>query len=70
MKSSVEEYTETLKDVKATDANITILRNIRISISGKPRRLVDVSDLRTTEDPHLIELLVFNTEHIELLTEN
>ena len=68
-KSSVEEYTETLKDVKATDANITILRNIRISISGKPRRLVDVSDLRTTEDPHLIELLVFNTEHIELLTE-
>ena len=25
MKSSVEEYTETLKDVKATDANITIL---------------------------------------------
>ena len=69
MKSSVEEYTETLKDVKATDANITILRNIRISISGKPRRLVDVSDLRTTEDPHLIELLVFNTEHIELLTE-
>ena len=69
MKSSVEEYTETLKDVKATDANITILRNIRISISGKPRRLVDVSDLRPTEDPHLIELLVFNTEHIELLTE-
>ena len=69
MKTAVEEYVEVLKDIKATDANLTVIRNIRISISGKPRRLVDVADLRKTEDPHLLELLVFNTEHIELLVE-
>ena len=69
MKTAVEEFIDVLKDIKATDANLTVIRNIRISISGKPRRLVDVADLRKTEDPHLLELLVFNTEHIDLLVE-
>ena len=69
MKTAVEEYVDILKDIKATDANLTVIRNIRISISGKPRRLVDIADLRKTDDPHLLELLVFNTEHIDLLIE-
>ena len=69
MKSAVEEYKEIVKEVKATDANLTIIRNIRVSIQGKPRRLVDIADLKKTEDVHKIQLLVFNTDHIELLTE-
>ena len=68
MKSAVEEYKEIVKEVKATDANLTIIRNIRVSIQGKPRRLVDIADLKKTEDVHKIQLLVFNTDHIELLT--
>ena len=69
MKTAVEEYVDILKDIKATDANLTVIRNIRISVNGKPRRLVDVADLRKTDDPHLLELLVFNTEHIDLIIE-
>ena len=69
MKAAVEEYVDILKDVKATDANLTVIRNIRVNISGKPRRLVDIADLRKTDNPHLLELLVFNTEHIEFLTQ-
>ena len=69
MKTAVEEYIDILKDIKATDANLTVIRNIRISVNGKPRRLVDVADLRKTDDPHLLELLVFNTEHVDLLVE-
>ena len=69
MKSAVEEYKEIVKEVKATDANLTIIRNIRVSIQGKPRRLVDIADLKKTGDVHKIQLLVFNTDHIELLTE-
>ena len=68
MKSAVEEYKEIVK-VKATDANLTIIRNIRINIQGKPRRLVDIADLKKTDDVHKLQLLVFNTDHIELLTE-
>lgn len=69
MKSAVEEYKEVIKEVKATDANLTVIRNLRINIQGKPRRLVDVSDLKKTDDVHKLQLLVFNTDHIELLTE-
>ena len=43
MKTAVEEYIDVLKDIKATDANLTVIQNIRVSISGKPRRLVDVA---------------------------
>ena len=68
MKSAVEEYKEIVKEVKATDANLTIIRNIRINIQGKPRRLVDIADLKKTDDVHKLQLLVFNTDHIELLT--
>ena len=69
MKSAVEEYKEVIQEVKATDANLTIIRNLRINIQGKPRRLVDVADLKKTDDVHKLQLLVFNTDHIELLTE-
>ena len=69
MKSAVDEYKEVIKEVKATDANLTVIRNLRINIQGKPRRLVDVADLKKTDDVHKLQLLVFNTDHIELLTE-
>ena len=58
-----------LKTLKQQTLILPIIRNIRVSISGKPRRLVDVADLRKTEDPHLLELLVFNTDHVDDLCE-
>ncbi len=69
MKASIEDYEEILKEVKAADANLTLLKGIRINIQGKPRRLVDVGDIKKTENENLIQILVFNTEHIPLLTE-
>ena len=32
MKTAVEEYIDVLKDIKATDANLAVIRNIRIPI--------------------------------------
>ena len=56
MKTAVEEYIDVLKDIKATDANLAVIRNIRISVSVKPRRLVDVADIRKTyENKRLIQ---------------
>ncbi|MBC11105.1 MAG: hypothetical protein CMP32_04245 [Rickettsiales bacterium] len=69
MKAAVEDYSEIISEVKSTDANLTIIKNIRVNIQGKPRRLVDVADLKKTDDPHLLQLLVFNTDHIEVLSE-
>ena len=69
MKAAVEDYSEIISEVKSTDANLTIIKNIRVNIQGKPRRLVDIADLKKTDDPHLLQLLVFNTDHIEVLSE-
>tara|TARA_B100000524_G_scaffold88701_1_gene41454 strand:- start:4 stop:603 length:600 start_codon:yes stop_codon:yes gene_type:complete len=65
MKAAVEDYVEVLKSVQASNANMALIKAIRITISGKPRRLVDVGDLRTKEDDeNKLEVLVFNTDHI------
>ena len=45
------------------------LKGLRISVQGKPRRLVDVGDIKRTENENVIQILVFNTDHIPLLTE-
>ena len=36
-------------------------------MNGKPRRLVDVGDLKAGESENQLILLVFNTDHVELL---
>ena len=69
MKAAVEEQKEILLEIDASDANESVLKGIRINIQGKPRRLVDVGDLKKTEDKNKLQILVFNTDHIELITE-
>ncbi len=69
MKAAIEDYVEILKDVKSSDANLTLLKGIRINVQGKPRRLVDVGDIKKTENENVIQILVFNTDHIPLLNE-
>ena len=69
MKNTIEDFEEDLREVKATDANLNVVRGLRINIQGKPRRLVDVGDIKKTGDPNKIQVLVFNTDHIPLLTE-
>ena len=69
MKNTIEDFEEDLREVKATDANLNVIRGLRINIQGKPRRLVDVGDIKKTETKNFIQVLVFNTDHIPLLTE-
>ena len=69
MTVTIEDFEEELLGVKASDANLNVLRGIRINIQGKPRRLVDVGDIKKTETKNFIQVLVFNTDHIPLLTE-
>ena len=69
MKAAIEEYKETITEVKSADANLATLKGLRISVQGKPRRLVDVGDIKRTENENAIQILVFNTDHIPLLTE-
>ena len=69
MRAAVEDYTEIIRDIQASNANMNIIKGIRVTINGKPRRLVDVGDLKTGESENQLKVLVFNTDHIELILE-
>ncbi len=67
MKAAIEDYVELIKDIQASNANMKLIKGIKITVNGKPRRLVDVGDLKTGESENELILLVFNTDHIDLL---
>lgn len=69
MKAAVEDYIEIIKEVQGANANMNIIKGIRVTINGKPRRLVDVGDLKSGDTENQLKVLVFNTDHIELLLE-
>lgn len=69
MKAAIEDYVEIIDEVKSADANLSTLKGLRINIQGKPRRLVDVGDIKRTENENVVQILVFNTDHIPLLNE-
>ena len=57
MKAAIEDYTDLIQEVKSSDANLTTLKGIRINIQGKPRRLVDVGDIKKTENENVVQIL-------------
>ena len=69
MKAAVEDYLEIIKTVQSSNANMAVIKSVKVTINGKPRRLVDIGDLRTGENDNKLQVLVFNTDHIELLVD-
>ena len=69
MKAAVEDYKEIIVDIQAANANMNVLKGIRVTINGKPRRLVDIGDLKSGDTEKQLKVLVFNTDHIPLLVE-
>ena len=67
MKAAIEDYLELIKEIQASNANMKLIKGIKITVNGKPRRLVDVGDLKAGESENQLILLVFNTDHVELL---
>ena len=67
MKAAIEDYQELIRDIQASNANMKLIKSIKITVNGKPRRLVDVGDLKTGESENQLLLLVFNTDHVDPL---
>lgn len=67
MKAAIEDYHELIKEIQASNANMKLIKGIKITVNGKPRRLVDVGDLKTGESENQLILLVFNTDHVDPL---
>ena len=65
MESALEEFIVSLLDIKPEDANIAVFRGLKLTIKGRPRRLSELGNVESPDDPMKIELMIYNKEQIE-----
>ena len=69
MESALEEFIVSLLEIKPEDANIAVFRGLKITITGRPRRLSELGNVESPDDPMKIELMIYNKEQIEQVLE-
>ena len=61
---AVEEFAEDLLKIKSEDANVMVFRTLAITMQGRKRRIGDLGNVESPEDPMKIELMIYNKEQI------
>ena len=69
MENALEEFIVSLLDIKPEDANIAVFRGLKLTIKGRPRRLSELGNVESPDDPMKIELMIYNKEQIDLVLE-
>lgn len=62
---AVEEFAESLLAIKSEDANIAVFRSLQIMMNGRKRRIGDLGNVESPDDPMKIQLMIYNKEHVE-----
>ena len=62
---AVEEFSEALLEIKPEDANVMVFKTLAITMKGRKRRIGDLGNVESPEDPMKIELMIYNKEQIE-----
>lgn len=62
---AVEEFAESLLVIKSEDANIAVFRSLQIMMNGRKRRIGDLGNVESPDDPMKIQLMIYNKEHVE-----
>ena len=66
---AVEDFAESLLIIKPEDANIAVFRSLQITMTGRKRRIGDLGNVESPDDPMKIQLMIYNKEHIEEVLE-
>ena len=66
---AVEEFAESLLAIKSEDANISVFRSLQITMNGRRRRIGELGNVESPDDPMKIQLMIYNKEHIEEVLE-
>ena len=69
MENALEEFIVSLMEIKPEDANIAVFRGLKLTIKGRPRRLAELGNVESPDDPMKIELMIYNKEQIEQVLE-
>ncbi len=69
MENALEEFAVSLTEIRPEDANIAVFRGLKLTIAGRPRRLAELGNVESPDDPMRIELMIYNKEQIEQVLE-
>ena len=69
LERAVEEFAESLLVIKSEDANIKVFESLQITMNGRKRRMGDLGNVESPDDPMKIQLMIYNKEHIEEVLE-
>ena len=69
MESALEEFIVSLLEIKPELANIAVFRGLKLTINGRPRRIGELGNVESPDDPMRIELMIYNKEQIEQILE-
>ena len=69
LERALEEFAESLLAIKSEDANIKVFESLQITMNGRKRRMGDIGNVESPDDPMKIQLMIYNKEHIEEVLE-
>ena len=69
LERAIEEFADIVEDKKNQDPNIRVFGSLQIVMNGRKRRIADLGNVESPEDPMKIELMIYNKEHIEEVLE-
>ena len=69
LERAIEEFAETMLEIKSEDANIKVFKSLQLIMNGRKRRIGDLANVESPDDPMKIQLMVYNKEHIETVLE-
>ena len=69
LERAVEEFSDIIEEKKTQDPNIRVFGSLQIVMNGRKRRIADLGNVESPQDPMKIELMVYNKEHIDELLE-
>ena len=66
---AIDEFCDVLIGIKSEDANIAVFNSIYVTIEGKKRRLGDIANIESPEDPLKIEVMVYSRDNMEVISD-
>ena len=69
LERAIEEFAESMLAIKSEDANIKVFTSLQIIMNGRKRRIGDLANVESPDDPMKIQIMVYNKENIEIVLE-
>ena len=66
---AIEEFAEDLLAIRPEDANVMVFKTLAVTMKGRKKRIGDLGNVESPEDPMKIELMIYNKEQIEEILE-